>query len=201
MIVALQLIIFLPLKPELVPQSQGRAFLLEIIMDEIWKDIKGYEGIYKVSNLGRVLSYKRSKDKPYLMKGAYDSCGYIQVGLTKNNKQTLIKRCRLVATHFIDNPENKETVNHIDGIKVNDKATNLEWATRSENMQHAVRTGLKESSKGEDNGQSILTTNDVLDMRNAFNLGCFDCAEIGRAWGIDRTHAWSVITRRSWKHV
>lgn len=106
--------------------------------NEVWKDVVGYEGLYKVSNLGRV-------KKPM---GAYDIIlrpfikQYYVVTLSKHNKSKNYVVHRLVAQAFIPNPENKPEVNHIDGNKLNPNVTNLEWVTKSENAKHAYRTGL-----------------------------------------------------------
>lgn len=107
---------------------------------EIWKDVVGHEGLYQVSNLGRVKSLPRNGTiltekiiKPHLLKS-----GYLQVELSKNNKMHGYRVHRLVAESFVLNPEQKECVNHIDGDKTNNKVENLEWVTRSENQLHAI---------------------------------------------------------------
>ena len=107
---------------------------------EIWKDIDGYEGLYQVSSLGRIKSYKCKKEK--ILKLGSNPLGYSIIGLWKNRKQKFYPVHRLVANTFITNKHNKREVNHIDGNKKNNNVTNLEWATRSENMKHAVNKGL-----------------------------------------------------------
>ena len=100
-------------------------------MKEIWKDIKGYEGLYKVSNLGNVKSLKINANiKP--SKGRK----YIGVNLYKNGVTKTKSIHRLVAEHFIDNPNNKPCVNHIDCNRTNNKASNLEWCTYKENNNY-----------------------------------------------------------------
>lgn len=123
-------------------------------MKEIWKDIKGYEGLYQISSFGNVKSLDRyiinkNGDKQYfpgkyLTQGISDS--YLKVTLSKNNKQRTFRVHILVARAFIPNPENKPEVNHIDGNKKNNKVNNLEWNTRSENELHAYRNGLAKPS-------------------------------------------------------
>lgn len=113
------------------------------MIGEIWRDIKGYEGLYQISNLGRVKSLpkRHSHKETYILK---PSCikGYLRVFLTKNNVSKSTSIHRLLAIEFIDNPENKPYVNHIDGNKSNNDIKNLEWCTQKENCIHAIKTGL-----------------------------------------------------------
>ena len=106
---------------------------------EVWKDVIGYEGLYQVSNLGNV---KTCKEK--ILKKSFTIELYHRVNLLNGseNKSKNFRVHRLVAMAFIENLENKETVNHIDGNKQNNNVENLEWATRKEQTQHALRTGL-----------------------------------------------------------
>lgn len=119
-------------------------------MKEVWKDIEGYEGLYQVSNYGRVKSvakkvtydngkevnYKEKILKPYNCDG-----GYQVVALFKNRNRTQVLVHRLVAQNFLHNPENKKEVNHIDFNPANNTLSNLEWTTRQENMRHSQRAG------------------------------------------------------------
>ena len=114
------------------------------MVEEIWRtavyDGEVYEGLYKVSNLGRILSlnYKRT-GRVELMEHSYDGQGYLQVTLCKN-KET--KKCyvhRLVAETFITNPENLPEVNHIDENKENNRVDNLEWKSPKDNCNHGTR--------------------------------------------------------------
>lgn len=113
---------------------------------EIYKDIKGYEGHYKVCSNGTIVSVKDGKAKPLsiLNRGA----GYKSVNLSINNKAKSINIHRIVAEAFLSNPENKPTVNHKDGNKANNSVENLEWATYSDNNKHARVSGLNKIVKG-----------------------------------------------------
>lgn len=102
-------------------------------MNEIWKDIDGYEGLYQVSNLGRVKSSKHD-----IILKTYSNRGYHQVQLSKNNIKSNKTIHRLVAQAFIPNPDNKPQVNHIDEDKTNNKVSNLEWVTAKENSNHGT---------------------------------------------------------------
>ena len=107
--------------------------------NEIWKPVPGYEECYEVSNIGRVKKIKGANAGRIFI-GAFDD--YMYTTLTKDKKGKFFYIHRLVAMAFLPNPENKRTVNHINGIKTDNRVENLEWATNSENLQHAYRTGL-----------------------------------------------------------
>lgn len=119
---------------------------------EIWKDIKGYEGLYQVSNLGRVKSLSRvtSQNKilpEIILKPQIHGRGYFAVGLYKNGKITNNYIHRLVASTFIINQNNSLQVNHIDGDKSNNYVENLEWVSNSDNNLHAIKNKLKFARK------------------------------------------------------
>ena len=110
---------------------------------EQWKPIQEFNGEYEVSNLGRVRSMKRYKGVVgRIMPQTIQRTGYYAVTFHMNNKAYCRKVHRLVIEAFTPNPDNLPTINHIDGNKLNNHVSNLEWCTYQENMQHAVRTGL-----------------------------------------------------------
>ena len=119
-------------------------------MTEIWKDVKGYEGLYQVSSYGRVKSLERLKlNKGKMVKIeerfltlAKNYKGYPITYLYKNGKRKTITVHRLVAMNFIENPKNKPQVNHKNGIKTDNTVENLEWVTNQENQIHAQKHGL-----------------------------------------------------------
>lgn len=106
-------------------------------MEEIWKDIQGYEGKYQVSNLGRVKSLRGNK----LLKLS-ERTGYLRVALTINYNCKFFSVHRLVAECFLPNINNLPQVNHKDGIKTNNNMLNLEWCTNKENVRHAWKNNL-----------------------------------------------------------
>lgn len=115
-------------------------------MEEIWKDIKDYEGLYEVSNLGRVRSLNYNKTGEIrLLKVQKHSDGYLQVGLRKDGKQKLYTVHRLVCEAFIPNPDGLPCVNHIDEDKTNNHVWNLEWCTVKYNTNYG--TGIERRSK------------------------------------------------------
>ena len=118
-------------------------------MEEIWKDIEGYEGIYQVSNLGNVrsLNYKNTGETR-ILKTRINRCGYICVCLGRKRKD--FKVHRLVAIAFIPNPENKPCVDHINAIRTDNRVENLRWVTHEENMNKPLsREHMSEAFKGE----------------------------------------------------
>lgn len=155
-------------------------------MNEIWKDIKGYEGLYQVSNLGRVKSlsriykhnyfgretkYKKSKDK---ILNVNKNQGYGHVILCKNGKCKQKLLHRILAKAFIPNIENKPNINHIDGNGLNNSLENLEWCTQKENVRHAINhLGAKDNYKTYRNRnekmilQTIKETNEFVAVFNS----------------------------------
>lgn len=134
-------------------------------MEEIFKDIPGYEGIYTVSNLGNVRSVRRNKLLTLQLRRGYPSVILQYEGFRKNEAVH-----RLVALVFIPNPENKEQINHIDGNKENNCTCNLEWVTASENTKHAHTLGLvpKVDRSGTNNGRSKLSEEDIKFIKNNY---------------------------------
>jgi hypothetical protein len=154
-------------------------------MKEIWKNIIGHEYLYQISNYGRIYSLKRKMFlKPY-----NNGSGWMQVSLC--GKKYLLSR--LVALHFIPNPENKPEVNHLKE-KTDNQAWNLEWSTRIENQHHAIKTGLKPHI-------GKLNETKVRELRIKHATGNFTYAQLSREYGVAQTTVREAINKTKWKHV
>lgn len=105
---------------------------------EQWKDIDGYEGLYQISSYGRVKSFPRRATRGGIVKPSLSTSGYLCTHLSKNGKVRTHQVHRLVAKHFICNPDNLPEVNHIDENKTNNHVSNLEWCTRVQNVRHGT---------------------------------------------------------------
>lgn len=132
-------------------------------MTEQWKDIKGYEGLYEVSNLGNVRSLDRivKRGQGYMIKEGRilaqfyeEKKGYYQVALAKDGKAKKYRVHRLVALAFLDNPSNYTDVNHKDEVKTNNNVDNLEWCTRKYNNNYGTKPErIRKAMLGNTNGR------------------------------------------------
>lgn len=175
---------------------------------EIWKDIQGFEGLYQVSNHGRVKSLKRvlirSNGRNQIINERFLSPrpskkGYLRVALMFYQKRIDSKIHRLVAIHFLDNPSHYKEVNHKNGIKSDNRVQNLEWCSRSQNVQHAFDNGLKPAMKGELNGQSILTKEQVFSIRQESKT--FTRKELMAKYNVSKSAIAFILQGKSWKHI
>lgn len=180
---------------------------------EIWKDVLGYEGIYKISNLGRIESAERIiyrtdkrgyeytyKRKGRILKNVLRSSGYYSVSLLNNSgKAKQVAVHRLVGLAFLENPLNKPQLNHIDGVKTNNSVDNLEWVDAKENSIHAYKLGLSKGVKryGKDNHRSKkvkrISKDGVIKIYDSMNQAHredgFDTGQICRCCNNDtKTH-------------
>lgn len=138
---------------------------------EVWKDISGYEGLYQASNLGRIKALEKWREfgawtkkntriyPEKIMKLSITRGGYNIVQFCKDGACKWFAVHIIIASTFIANPENKKEVNHKDGIKTNNPESNLEWSTRRENIDHAIKNGLMNSPTGSRNSKSKKVLN------------------------------------------
>lgn len=135
---------------------------LENLPHEVWKQISGYEKLYEISNYGRVKSFQNGK---LMILKAIPLNGYFVVNLYKNKIKRQFLVHVLVAKAFIPNPNGKPYVNHLDGNKMNNCLSNLEWATIAENVRHAYKLGLIKQKSGCEHQDAKLTEEQVRYVR------------------------------------
>lgn len=177
-------------------------------MKEIWKPIKDYEDFYEVSNFGRIKALSKTVNKgkchrswkEHYLKYGLDNSGYYRTNLSKDGTNKTIKVHRIVAQTFIDNPENKPTVNHINGIKTDNRVENLEWCTQNENMQHACDNKLKRNN-GEHNTQHKLTYDDICYIRSVYKARDpkYGAIPLSRKFGVHRKTISRITLLQYWK--
>ncbi len=162
---------------------------------ERWRFVMGYVGYYSVSSAGRV----RSERTGLILTPGVAKTGYPIVSLHKNGHGLTKRVHRLVAFAFLGLPPDGHEVNHKDGNKLNAALDNLEYVTRSENMAHAWRMGLRKPSpcRGEKHHGAKLTDNDVRAIRASSES--YD--ELVERYGLSRNALHAAKTGRTWKHV
>lgn len=145
-----------------------------------FKEIKGFEGRYSISSDGEVYSHFLNRS----MKLKITKTGYLRVHLRKQDKEKHASVHRLVAEHFIENPENKPTVNHKDGNKQNNSISNLEWSTHCEQMDHALDSGLIKPR-----GNHIYSPEFKLQVKEYFVSKNCSISELARVFNISERSA------------
>ena len=179
-------------------------------MEEQWIPIKGYETIYLVSNLGRIKSLDKEVNVRFNCKAIKKSkiiqtnslrkgYKYVQLyDLESNYKKFSLHR--LIALHFIPNPNNYPMINHKDGNTLNNSIDNLEWCTASQNTRHAFDTGLLVTRKGESCTQSKLTEQQVKDIHILKHYGMTSKA-ISKIYQVSFSTICDIFQGRTWKSV
>lgn len=172
------------------------------ILGEEWKDIIDYEGLYQISNKGRIKSV--SKTLPGVLGGSYVKNEIILLPYIKEYPTITLRvksdgkmraLHRILAIHFIPNPQNKKFVNHKDGDKFNCDIDNLEWATSSENQIHSFASGLSKARKGVENNMTKLSETEVIEIfgsvlsisglskKHNVHKTCIAFIKSGKTWG------------------
>lgn len=175
---------------------------------EKWKPVRDFEGLYEVSNFGRVRSLDRIVKTSrgsrhfhsYMLSQTTTRKGYYSVLLCKDGKQYTKAVHRLVAIAFIPTKDIGLQVNHIDGNKRNNHVDNLEWCTNSYNQIHAYSNGLRQSQKGELNGGHKLTHDDVLEIRQLYETGKTQ-RELAKMYNVSQMAIYRVVHKITWKHI
>lgn len=180
-------------------------------MIEVWKDIPEYEGLYQVSNFGRIKSLERERKMNIpchdiavvherILKPSISGSGYEKVVLSKDATHKTIRVHKLVAQAFVSNPDDKSEINHKDGNKKNNRADNLEWVTSKENQNHALLFGLR-------NDKLRRKTVNQYDLSGNFIRSWNGYVEIEQVLGIPRQRICACVKGRKksaagfvWRH-
>jgi len=174
---------------------------------EIWKPIKGFEGYYEISNMGRVKSLERMvpsgilgfhrKQNEIILKAAQDGYGYLFVCLHKNNLKKYKKIHQLIASAFVTGEKKGLQVNHKNGIRTDNSPENLEWITPKENTWHAIMILGKKRSK-ENHWKHKITATQVEEMRELYKTGKYSQIELAKRYGIHRGQLSKICNHKSW---
>lgn len=173
---------------------------------ENWKIVEEFPN-YLISNHGNVKTLKTLEDRATNI-----NSGYELIILNDGEKRHSRLVHRLVAIAFIPNPENKPCVNHLNGIKTDNRLDNLEWVTHKENIDHAIKMGLIDHSKrknphhklhprDEDNKITKSTKEDVIEMRKMYATGNYILKDIAEKFEISISVVWKIVNRKTWKHI
>lgn len=181
--------------------------------EEIWKDIDGYDGVYKISSIGRIVRADRIrtritklgktsyiKEPSKIMKKCLDVDGYSVTRITKDGQRKFFKVHRLVAMAFIPNPENKSEVNRINFIKDDNRVENLEWVTPKENVNHMVSNGRNNVSHGESHYASKFKESDIIEIREMYANGVVQ-RRLSEKYNCCPRTICSIVHGETWKCV
>lgn len=179
---------------------------------EIWKDIRGYEGLYQINSIGNVRSLDRfvkssrggfRKQNSRILTNSIHKHGHHIVNLWKENKSVQYKVYRLLAIAFISNPDNKPCVNHIDGNRMNLSLENLEWVTYSENMRHAYDNGLTNGTfkAGFESRFCKLSKEDILFIKSKRKNREMKLKDLAALFNIGIGHVSQIGTGKQWREV
>lgn len=170
---------------------------------EIWKDISGYEGLYQVSNKGRVKSTggRHGGFSCDIILKSHFQKGYHKLRLYKDNTWHNFLVHRLIAIAFIPNPYNKPYINHINGNRSDNRIENLEWCTQKENIVHAHLLNLCPIRNGESIGTSKLKEFEAIEVYKLYHSKKYTNAQIAKMFNIDPTNVSTIGLRKSWKHL
>jgi hypothetical protein len=179
----------------------------DINFNEQWLSVKNYEGLYEISNMGRIRTYynqgrKKIDIRPRLVDPYINRYGYKRImfyakhkGFKPANKAI----CRMVLETFIGNCPIGMEASHLDGIRSNDKLDNLIWETHLENEQRKTRQGTRPI--GENSKLAKLKEKEVIEIRRLYSLGGISMYKLAKNYKVSKKTVMCVIKRETWKHV
>lgn len=184
---------------------------MEEVTSPIWKPVKGYEDFYEVSENGDIRTIERYITLPthtYLKKQKmltqfHDGRGYMHVKLYDGKgKCKSLTTHKIVALTYIPNPNDLIEINHKDGNKLNNKVSNLEWSTRSDNIRHAYEIRSPESYSGESCNFTKLTKEQVIAIRKEYAENNVTKTSLARKYNLKSSATIAyIVERKTWKHV
>lgn len=169
-------------------------------------DVIGFEDRYEVTEDGKVISKERKAKNQFSarqeVKQTFKKTGYLEVRLYDGKKTKAYLVHRLIAQHFIPNPENKRTVNHIDGNKLNNSVSNLEWATDSENQKHSLANGLSkvdlEQISKMNKSRRLFTDEEVACIRVEHSTTEISLRALAKKYNVSYSTLRDIITRKNY---
>jgi len=182
--------------------------MIENLENEIWVDIKDWEEFYQVSNYSRIKSKEREHpiytgqttiNKERILSPTVNK-RYNMVNLRANGIIKAVTNHRIAAMHFLDNPDNKPYVNHIDHNKKNNHISNLEWCTQLENVRHMIGAGRQVVLRGQQTGMSKLKNEDIYKIYE-LKMSGFGSLEISKRYGVSQASILNIFKGKTWKHI
>lgn len=166
---------------------------------EVWRWVDGYEGLYMVSQFGRVMSVPKHNVRGRVLAVKKSTGGYLQVCLSKDNKKKYVAVHRIVASAFIANPQNKPQVNHKDGCRTNNHASNLEWVTASENNTHSYRVLNRSRERNYFPARARRRFSD--EQVRAIRSDPRGATAIARDYGVSKTAIMQILKGKTYREV
>ncbi len=179
--------------------------------EEIWKNIPGYEGLYQVSNLGRVKSVERKAKigngklrkvrERILSPGRVKENGHLIVNLSKHGKTKMNLVHRLVLEAFDGAASEGMVCCHWDGVKDNNKLSNLRWDTIKGNSGDDLRNGVREKIRGENHGNNKNSKEDVIEIRRLYDTGLYTTLQLANIFGKSYHWTYCIVKRLKWTYL